>query len=85
MIMDVIEKLRVMLPHWIEHNRGHGKEFSQWAEQLAATDSELADQLFRAVHSLEEAHQALEQALVLTGGPEDDSAGHEHHHHHHHH
>ncbi len=86
--MNVIEKLKVMLPHWIEHNRGHAEEFAQWAEQLDATEDELAGQLHRAVHSLEEAQRALEEALVSAGGAlssekEDNggSAQEQHHHH----
>ncbi len=83
--MDIIEKLRVMLPHWIEHNRGHAGEFAQWADQLDETEGELADKLHRAVHSLEEAQHALEEALALTGGPLTDEHGGDHHAHHHHH
>ncbi len=86
--MNVIEKLRVILPHWIEHNRGHAEEFAQWADQLGATEGELAGQLHRAVHSLEKAQCALEEALALTGGArsekETGGSDHEHHHHHHH-
>ena len=86
--MNIIEKLRVMLPHWIEHNRGHAGEFAQWADQLDETGGELADKLHRAVHSLEKAQDALEEALALVGGPrseqEDSGGDHEHHHHHHH-
>ena len=26
-----IEKLRILLPHWTEHNRNHESEFRQWA------------------------------------------------------
>jgi len=25
--MDEVEKLRVLLPHWIEHNSEHAEEF----------------------------------------------------------
>ncbi len=87
--MNIIEKLRVMLPHWIEHNRGHAEEFSQWADQLDETEGELAGQLHRAVHSLEEAQRALVEALAMTGGAKsekeaDGGSDHEHHHHHHH-
>ncbi|MCF6186071.1 MAG: hypothetical protein L3J49_01130 [Desulfobulbaceae bacterium] len=86
--MDVIEKLRVMLPHWIEHNRSHGEEFAGWAEQLTQANAELAGQLNSAVHALEDARQALEKALEMTGGPLAEEAGHAHEHghgHHHHH
>jgi ERCC4-type nuclease len=86
--MEVIEKLRVMLPHWIEHNRGHGEEFARWAEEIAGTDAELAEKLRRAVHSLEHAQEALEQALAQVGGPAESKGtghGHRHDHGHHHH
>ena len=82
--MDVIEKLRIMLPHWIEHNRSHQEEFAEWAEQLAEKDAGLADQLSRAVSSLKEAQEALGKALALTGGPLSGGNGHGHQHHHHH-
>jgi hypothetical protein len=80
--MDVVEKLRVMLPHWVEHNRSHGKEFAEWAAQLAESNSDLAAQLDKAVHALSEAQQALEKALLIAGGAAEHS-DHGHHHHHH--
>ncbi len=87
--MDVIEKLRVMLPHWIEHNRSHGEEFAGWAEQLTPTNAELSGQLNSAVQALKNAQQALEKALEITGGPIAEEGGHAHGHghgsHHHHH
>ena len=27
------DKLRVLLPHWIEHNADHAEEFRSWAER----------------------------------------------------
>jgi len=88
--MNDLEKLRVMLPHWIEHNLGHGAEFSQWANKLGVDTPEVADLLRNAVSSLQDAQIALEEALALAGGPlEGDSHhGHDGHHHsggHHHH
>ena len=29
-----MEKLRILLPHWIEHNHNHEAEFKKWAEQI---------------------------------------------------
>ena len=31
--MNEIEKLRVLVPHWIEHNAEHAHEFRIWAER----------------------------------------------------
>ena len=28
--MDNLEKLRILLQHWIEHNGGHVAEFAKW-------------------------------------------------------
>ena len=84
--MDVIDKLRVMLPHWIEHNRNHGKEFADWAEQIGEGNTELAEQLSKAVEALDSAQQALERSLTLAGGAQsNEKSEHGHHHHHHHH
>ena len=37
-----IEKLRVLLPHWLEHNKSHGAEFCQWAEIISGADDPTA-------------------------------------------
>ncbi|XOF33965.1 MAG: hypothetical protein ACL93V_01295 [Candidatus Electrothrix sp. YB6] len=85
--MNDIDKLRVMLPHWIEHNQGHAREFSQWAEKLASDAPETAALLHKAVHSLQEAQNSLEEALQKAGGPLADHKHQDHGHHHagHHH
>ena len=76
--MNDLEKLRVLLPHWIEHNSGHGKEFAKWAHLLhSAGDKDIADLLKKAEVSLQEADTALRKALDKSGGA---LHGHEHHH-----
>ena len=80
--MQVTEKLRVLLPHWLQHNEGHAKEFADWAAQVSADDPSLAEFLDQAVQALGKAQKALEEALDHLGGPLED--GHDHHHHHHH-
>lgn len=32
--MNDLEKLQVLLPHWIEHNAEHADELSSWAERI---------------------------------------------------
>ncbi|HHO47871.1 MAG TPA: hypothetical protein ENN06_05395 [Desulfobacteraceae bacterium] len=80
--MNDVDKLRVLLPHWLEHNRDHGREFAKWAELMrAAGRGEIAELLEQADASLREADAALEAALRKSGG----KPGNDHHHHHHHH
>ncbi len=82
--MTDIEKLRVMLPHWIQHNSSHGEEFKKWAEILKnAGESEIVSLLEAAIAGLSEADQVLSKALEKLGGPPENAEGHHHHHHHH--
>lgn len=89
--MNDLDKLRVMLPHWIDHNQGHGGEFAQWAEKLTDDSPEIAELLRHAVRSLQEAQSRLEEALSKAGGPleapggqKSGHDGHEHTHKHNH-
>jgi hypothetical protein len=59
------EKLRVMLPHWIEHNQAHAEEFQVWE----AKAPEIGKQISAAVMHLKEANQWLQRALDQLGGP----------------
>jgi hypothetical protein len=54
------EKLRVLLPHWIEHNAEHAGELRTWAERLQlAGEMEMAQRLSAAAASLEKAGEQL--------------------------
>ena len=40
------EKLRILLTHWVEHNREHAEEFRRWAAQAEqAGEIEVASRL----------------------------------------
>lgn len=79
--MKDLDRLRILLPHWIEHNSGHGGEFGRWARLLLdAGEQEIADLLMKAEAALAEADAFLHEALEKSGGP---LSGHEHDHHHH--
>ena len=79
--MTEIEKLRVLLPHWIEHNRSHMKEFEKWAETLAKCgEQEAADLMEKAISGLLGADKALSLALEKVGGPMEGEGHHRHHH-----
>ena len=80
--MEQKEKLRVLLAHWIEHNKGHGEECSKWAAISREEGMpEVASSIDRAVKAIEETNRLLAKALQEAGGPVDTGAG-EHHHHH---
>ena len=63
--MDEVEKLRVLLPHWIEHNGEHAAEFRGWAGRAGRAHDALLD----AAQLLEQANTRLDEALKLLGGP----------------
>jgi hypothetical protein len=63
--MDEIEKLRVLLPHWIEHNGEHAGEFREWAERAGMA----RNPLLNAARLLEKANNELREALAELGGP----------------
>jgi len=77
--MNQLEKLQVLLPHWIEHNRGHAEECRKWAAD--AEDSDVQLNLSAALAAMEVVTNHLEKALDAAGG---SKANGEHGHHHHH-
>ncbi len=83
--MDNVEKLRVMLQHWIDHNKGHVEEFEKWRKTMVDDGQDaLADNITEAVKNMAEVNASLGKALHAAGGPKDDGHHHDHHHHHHH-
>lgn len=82
--MNQLEKLRVLLPHWIDHNEGHAEECRKWADQ--AGSEEVQSSLNAALAAMDQVTKHLESALEAAGGAvEQDSHSHHGHHHHHHH
>ena len=61
-------KLRVLLPHWVEHNAEHAAEFSQWAERArAGGKAEVADEIELAAKQLGWVNEALRAAQDSLG------------------
>jgi len=83
--MENKEKLRVLLQHWIDHNKSHVEEFERW-RQIADNDGEsaVATHIAEAISDMFKANEALQNALTKAGGPAEHSHDHHHHHHHHH-
>jgi hypothetical protein len=61
--MNEIEKLRMLIPHWIEHNNEHAEEYRRWAEQA----TEASADLLAAVEALKKVNQTLGVALEKLG------------------
>lgn len=70
--MNEVEKLRVLLPHWIDHNQDHAQEFKAWAEKVGGVKGELT----QAVVLMDEMNEALQSALDELGGPRDGPVHH---------
>ena len=64
------DKVRALLPHWIEHNAEHAAEFRQWAEKVRAEgQEEVAEEIALAAKELGWVNEALSSALEKLGGP----------------
>ncbi len=62
------EKLAIVLEHWMEHNRGHVREFVKWSEKARGSGHEkTADGILEAARQMERANEALEDALRDLG------------------
>lgn len=76
------EKLRTLLPHWMEHNSGHEEECGKWSEIARKEGMEtVADHIDTAIKTMREVNKHLHKALVEAGGPLESGGTHHHHHH----
>jgi hypothetical protein len=72
--MNDLEKLQILLPHWIEHNAEHADELRSWADSMQHSDKvDVAKRLFAAAASLQNAGDHLSKLLEEAG----EVAGHE--------
>ena len=63
--MEGMEKLKILLRHWIEHNEEHSEEFREWAEKAKGFgEDEVRDNILEAVEQLKAANEFLDRALV---------------------
>lgn len=82
--MESIEKLRVLLKHWIDHNGGHVAEFDKWRQTMTEENRDsMAEALAKAISQMEDVSATLQAALDEIGGAPGSSEEHHHHHHHH--
>jgi len=68
--MTDIEKLRALLPFWVQHNQEHAVEFLGWAGKASlAGYEEVARLIRRAAQEMQQANSTLQLALDELGGP----------------
>jgi len=58
-------KLRVLIPHWIEHNIEHAEEFRSWTTRAGDASADI----LTAAETMAQTNIALEAALDKLGGP----------------
>jgi hypothetical protein len=62
--MDEIEKLKKLLPHWMEHNNQHADSYRRWALKVSELGNErLAEVLERLYKKTKELNNILEEAM----------------------
>ncbi len=62
------ERLTILLRHWMEHNRGHAREFVEWGEKTKALGwTAVSEQIVRAAEQVEKANELLQRALDEIG------------------
>lgn len=59
------DKLRALLPHWIEHNTQHATEFRRWVGMAGEAEADIE----AAAAQMDAANEALAAALEKLGGP----------------
>ena len=67
--MNDLEKLQLLLPHWIEHNAEHADELRSWADSMQHSNKMVvAKRLSAAAASLQNAGDHLSKLLEETSG-----------------
>jgi len=64
--MDDLERLKVLLAHWLEHNKEHADSYREWAEKaLEMKQDDIAQILERLSRETEGLNDLIEEALRL--------------------
>lgn len=59
-----MEKLKILLDHWIEHNKEHGEEFREWAEKARDLgETVVHEDMLDAAQHMNKASESLLKAL----------------------
>jgi len=64
--MEVVERLRHLAPHWMEHNESHAAQLEEWAGKARKGGLvEVADEMAAAAGAMREAKGRLAAAARL--------------------
>ena len=59
-----MEKLGILLNHWVEHNREHGEEFRKWAEKAHSLGKvAVYSNIMEAANQMDNVNEPLLKAL----------------------
>jgi hypothetical protein len=72
--MTDLDKLRVLLQHWMEHNEEHASEFLRWSEKAGPAGAAVR----QAAEKMRAVNLELSSALELLGGPAEHPHSHDH-------
>lgn len=66
---DDRSKLKILLSHWIEHNKEHSQEFQEWADKMKSSgEPEVGEEMLRSAEEMEKSGDFLSRALTLLEG-----------------
>lgn len=66
--MNELEKLKMLLQHWMEHNNEHVQLYRDWAEKAPLlSNRELCEILRRLSNETEKLNRLFEEAIKIIG------------------
>ncbi len=68
--MDEVQKLLIVIEHWIEHNEAHLGEYQKWAQRAGGMGLKLVkEEIEEAIGELRQSNGHLEKALKTLRSP----------------
>ena len=65
---EELTKLKILLKHWVEHNKEHSQEFIAWADKAKALgEAATGEKMLQAAGEMDKAGEFLSQALRKLG------------------
>ena len=69
MSSDDRTKLKILLGHWIEHNKEHCQEFQEWADKMKSLgEPEVGEEMSLSAQEMNKSGDFLSRALTLLEG-----------------